>query len=606
MISKRRAVAPPFLAALLAGVLLFAGSPAARAQVSPGPLSTPHEALDGPTECFKCHAGTMAKTGMDERCLACHTEIAWMREQNRGAHTSGRLGTKECVSCHPEHGGRDFKLVVWDGGAPEKIDHQAKTGFALEGKHAVAQCAKCHTPANQKSGATPLIRRKDKTASWLGLETACEKCHVDFHRGQLGKDCAHCHDARDWKKPPTFDHAKSQFPLTGSHLKVECAKCHLAPAVVKEQDEKGQPLAQWKPLPHAACNDCHKDPHEGRFKDPCSKCHNTSAWLNFNKGGFNHDLTKYPLRGKHAAVECASCHDRTKAFGPKPKFAACTDCHIDVHAGKATLLAKVVDCASCHTVDGFEKPAYTVAAHAQSKFPLVGRHQAADCRKCHVRLADTPAVRTAWGPARVLMRPGFARCTPCHFDPHRGRFEPAGARPHKPGCADCHGMDGFAPSLYDTRKHATCVFPLNGAHQAVSCQTCHAELKSVPSGASLPADSLKIRALHFDNPRRKCVDCHESPHGKQFAWRKDHGVCEGCHDDRAFVPAAKFDHGKDARFRLEGAHLKAPCSGCHSPQKDASGKNFTIYRPTPMNCESCHAAGLRDSTAVPRPKGKTS
>jgi len=590
--------------ALLAVILLAAllpGRDEAWAQVSPGPLSAPHAAIDGATQCFQCHAAKIGKTGMDAQCLACHTEIGWMKTRNRGTHA--RLADKECVSCHPDHGGRDFKLVVWESGTPEKFDHH-KTGYVLEGKHAVAQCAKCHKAELQKSGATPLIRKKDKSASWLGLETACQSCHADPHRGQLGLQCEHCHDPKAWKPAQGFDHAKSQFPLTGAHVKVECAKCHLAPQVVTVQDDKGQPVPQWKPLPHGLCTDCHKDPHEGRFKDPCTKCHNTTSWMTFNKGGFNHDQTHYPLRGKHVTVECASCHDKTKAFGPKPKFALCTNCHKDAHAGKGTLLGKVVDCAPCHTVDGFDKPAYTVAAHAQSKFPLLGKHLATACAKCHARLDDSPAVRTAWGPARVVLRPASARCTPCHFDPHIGRFEPAGARAHKEGCVACHGMDAFVPSRYDGRMHADCVFPLNGAHQAVACQTCHTELKAPPGPSSMPADSVHIRALHFDNPRRKCVDCHESPHGKQFAWRKDHGVCEGCHDDRAFVPAPKFDHNRDARFKLEGAHEKTPCIGCHVPQKDASGKSFTIYRPTPMNCESCHAAGLRDSTAVPLPGAK--
>jgi hypothetical protein len=588
------------LTIVLAAFLLL-GSGAARAQVSPGPLSSPHASLDGTTQCFQCHARTMAKSGMDARCLACHTEIEWMKTRNRGTHA--RMNGKACASCHPDHGGRDFKLVVWESGTPEKFDHE-KAGYRLEGKHAAAQCAKCHRTELQKSGAAPLIRKKDRAASWLGLETTCDKCHADVHRGQLGAQCQKCHDSRAWKPAPAFDHGKSEYPLTGAHQKVECAKCHLAPAVATVKDDKGQPVAQWKPLPHALCTDCHKDPHEGRFKDACTKCHNTAAWNSFNKGGFNHDATRYPLRGKHVTVECAACHDRAKAFGPKPRFALCTDCHKDLHAGKATLLGKVVDCAPCHTVDGFDKPVYTVQAHAQSRFPLAGKHRTTTCEKCHPRLADVPAVRTAWGTARVLMRPAAARCTPCHVDPHAGRFEPGGARAHKDGCVSCHGMDAFVPSRYDTRMHADCVFPLTGAHQALPCQTCHAELKNVPSPSSMPADSARIRALHFDNPRRKCLDCHENPHGKQFASRNDHGACEGCHDDRAFVPASKFVHDRDSRFKLEGAHARTLCAGCHVTRKDASGKDFTLYRPLPMNCEGCHAAGLRDSTAVPLPKAK--
>ena len=603
MNSRRRIDSIPHLALLLFAFLCFAGPNAARAQVSPGPLSTPHEKLDGPTECFQCHAGSTAKNGMDARCLTCHTEIGWMQTAARGTHS--KLEGKECVSCHPEHGGRAFQLIVWDGGAPEKFDHQ-RAGFVLEGKHAAAKCNSCHKPELQKSGAVTLIRKQDHATSWLGLEPACDKCHAEPHRGQLGLKCADCHVPKAWKPAPGFDHAKATFPLTGAHLKVLCAKCHLDPRVATTVDAKGLPVAQWKPLPHDACISCHKDQHEGRFKDACAKCHTTAGWKVFNKTSFNHDMTKYPLRGKHAAVDCAKCHDPKKAASAKPLFAACTSCHKDIHAGKATLLGLVVDCASCHTVEGFDRPSYTAAAHAQSKFPLVGRHAATECQKCHVKLADTPAVAAAWGAARVVLRPSFARCVPCHLDPHAGRFEPAGARAHKRGCLDCHSPVAFHPSSYDSRMHAGCVFPLNGAHQAVPCQNCHAELK-IPAGtSSMPADFARARVLHFDNLRRHCVDCHENQHGKQFAARKDKGDCQGCHDDRAFSPATKFVHNRDARFKLEGAHATTPCASCHVPQKDSTGKKFVIYRSTPNTCEACHAGGVRDSSVISpqRPKNR--
>ena len=87
MNSRRRIDSIPHLALLLFAFLCFAGPNAARAQVSPGPLSTPHEKLDGPTECFQCHAGSTAKNGMDARCLTCHTEIGWMQTAVRGTHS---------------------------------------------------------------------------------------------------------------------------------------------------------------------------------------------------------------------------------------------------------------------------------------------------------------------------------------------------------------------------------------------------------------------------------------------------------------------------------------------------------------------------------------
>ena len=589
--------------ALLLALLLCPWRDAAWAQVSPGPLSAPHASIDGTTQCFQCHASGSSKSGMDARCLACHTDIGWMKARNRGFHAP--LGPKECASCHPDHGGRAFQLVVWDTGAPEKFDHR-RAGFVLVGKHATLECRSCHKPALQKSGAAPLIRKKDRAASWLGLETACASCHADPHRGQLGTTCTSCHGQNAWKPAAGFDHARSAFPLTGEHAKVECAKCHATAAVATARDAKGEPIPQWKPLPHGDCVSCHKDPHSGRFPGACSKCHVTAGWHQIGKQNFNHDLTRYPLRGKHAAVACTSCHDPKKPGSDKPKFARCTDCHQDAHAGKATLLGEAVDCAACHTVEGFDRPTYTVEAHTRSKYPLLGRHAAAACEKCHVTLASTPAVVAGWGKSRVVMRPIHATCASCHADPHRGRFEPAGVRPHKESCLFCHGMDTFHPSKYDGALHLTCVFPLQGAHRAVPCQACHEELKAPASGASLLADSSRLRPLHFDNPRRLCADCHANPHGDQFAHRRDKGACDGCHDDAAFAPAPKFDHNRDARYKLEGAHLKTPCASCHVPHRQADGHNAAIYRPLSSRCEGCHAGGVRDTMRTQQGSGRSS
>ncbi len=592
---RSRLRATSLAAVLVLAALALPWHGAARAQVSPGPLAAPHAAFDGTTQCVRCHTPGAPKSGIDARCLACHTEMAWMKSHRRGYHAT--VAAKACASCHPDHGGRDFQLVIWEAGASEKFDHR-QAGWVLQGKHATLACRSCHKPELQKSPAAALIRKRNRAASWLGLETPCASCHADPHRGQLGTSCTNCHGQTAWKPAAGFDHARSAFPLTGEHAKVECAKCHATEAVAHDRDAKGQLVPQWKPLPHAACVACHKDPHAGRFPGACAKCHVTTGWHTVGKSGFNHDLTRYPLRGRHVAVTCASCHDPKKAWGEKPKFGRCADCHADAHAGTATLLGQVADCAPCHTVDGYDRPAYTVTRHAQSKYPLLGRHAVTPCAKCHAKLPERPDVVARWGSARVVLRPVFTACAACHTDPHRGRFEPGGARAHPDGCLACHGMAGWRPSKYDGRMHADCVFPLQGAHQAVPCQACHEELKLAPAPESLRADSASVRALHFDNPRRRCVDCHASPHGTQFAERKDKGACEGCHDDRAFVPAPRFVHNRDARYRLEGAHLRTTCAGCHLARRDAAGHTFTLYRPLPTRCESCHAGGVPDSTRL--------
>ena len=589
----------PLLVLLLALVSpLLPEHGVARAQVSPGPLAAAHADLDSPLQCLRCHGKGGSQADMDARCLACHKEVAWMRTASRGFHA--RVTAKNCASCHPDHGGRDFQLVVWDEGAAAKFDHR-RAGFVLEGKHAQLACATCHKPALQKSPAAAMIQKKNRAASWIGLETACADCHADIHRGQLGPKCARCHTQAAWKPAPGFDHARSDFALTGAHAKVECLKCHAAPPFVKEHDAKGQPLAEWKPLPHADCAPCHRDPHAGRFKGACAKCHVTSSFSVISREGFNHDQTRYPLTRKHAQVACERCHDPAHGgFGPRPKFAACADCHADPHNGTATLAGKPADCAACHDLGGFTASTYTVAAHRQSAYPLDGAHATADCAACHRKLAPGDAGAAALGAARVLIRPAHAACVDCHGDPHRGRFRAPGPRARTADCLACHDMLAFAPARFDARMHQDGDFKLEGAHLSVPCQACHEELKAPRSKSSLLAAAAALRPLTFESKRRLCADCHANPHGGQFEHRKDRGACQGCHGVDAFVPADRFNHDRDSRFRLEGAHRRTPCASCHAAATDASGRRFVSYVPTPTRCEACHAGGVRDSLAVPR------
>ena len=570
----------------------------ARAQLSPGPLSEAHRSLEGVTQCFQCHERGAGVA--DARCLACHTEIGWLRARSRGLHGSAQ--STPCAKCHPDHAGRAFQLVRWDEGAPERFDH-GRAGFALEGRHGKLRCAECHQPRFQKSGGAALIRKRDRAASWLGLERACASCHADPHRGQLGAACTDCHGQQAWKPAGGFDHAKTAYPLTGLHAKVECAKCHQSPRLELATDAQGKPVPRWKPLSHADCLSCHRDPHASRFPGACAKCHTTQGFRVFDAKNFDHERTRYPLRGRHATVACAKCHDPKLAGGPKPAFDRCDRCHRDAHAGLATLAGRPADCVACHTVQAWKPSTYSVSAHQASAYPLEGRHALVPCAKCHPQGADSLAARP--GNARVQLRPARARCLDCHTDPHRGRFEAGGARAKAAGCRTCHTMEGYRPTLVDAAAHARLGYPLEGAHRAVPCQGCHAELKvaspaagvAVPAGARGvdPAGSGPGRALLFADAASTCDGCHSSPHGDQFKGRRTPvkggpagDACDACHGLETFTPANRFDHEKDSAFRLTGAHAKVRCEGCHKSSRNAQGRSFVVYKPTPARCEDCH------------------
>jgi hypothetical protein len=586
----------PVLPALAGAAILLAaaawGAGEAAAQLSPGPLAEAHRDLDRTAACFQCHARG-GKSQMDQRCLDCHTEVSWLRERGRGLH--GREARAECASCHPDHAGREFQMIRWEEGSPEGFDH-ARAGWTLEGKHAETECRDCHQPKFQRSAAAAQLRRKDRGKSWLGLETACASCHEDVHRGQLGDDCARCHDVRAFRPAPGFDHERTRYPLTGRHAEVECARCHLAPTLALAHDAQGKPIAQYRPLPYQECTPCHRDPHAARFGPRCASCHDTRGFHSINARGFDHNLTRYPLRGKHAAVACEKCHDAKTAWGKKPPFANCGSCHRDAHAGQATVAGRAADCAACHGVVGFRPSTFTVAQHAASTYPLEKAHTRAECAGCHVRRG--PQATAELGPARVVMRPAAARCQDCHADPHRGRFEPGSRRARAGGCRACHGMEVFRPSLYDAAAHSGSGFALDGAHRATPCQMCHAELKSTAPSSTLRSAAAR-RAVDFTDASSRCTDCHASPHGDQFAGRRDRGACESCHDVARFAPAVRFDHDRQASFALDGAHARAACGSCHRSVKDASGRARVIYRPLSGRCETCHSAAPAARSRAP-------
>lgn len=638
-------------------------------QISPGPLARAHHALEGALKCTECHAG--GKKALSSQCTNCHRDIAWLADRRLGFHGREARGG-ECASCHPDHAGEGFALVQWPEGSPERFAH-GRTGWELEGSHREVPCTKCHAEQFRISPAARLSARK-APGGWIGLDRACASCHTDVHRGALGSDCTKCHDAGKWKMTPGFDHSRTRYPLDGEHTTVACDKCHLDARVATQRDSTGHLIPVFRPLPHDQCSDCHRDPHAGRLGPECARCHTTRGFSTIERDRFDHDRTRYPLRGRHVSVACAGCHDFRKPEGKKPPFATCTACHADAHGGTATLAGKVVDCAACHSVDGFMPATFTAAQHQATRYPLDGKHRTARCSACHGKESGTAASR--WGTSRIVIRPAFAACrschgedhgsqlagrtgggdcadchavagwTPsrfdraahaklrlpldgrhgeipcsachaanrpglppvtltaatlgrakvvlqvseiecssCHLDPHRGRFASAGPQGKAWGCPACHTAAAFRPSTVDVAAHANYGFPLGGAHRAVPCLVCHKEMKAAGGKrSSLVAGGATIAPETFD-ASGVCADCHQNPHGDQFARERGGARCDRCHGDDAFAPASRFDHDRDASFALKGAHEKVPCGRCHAAGPAGTGP---IYRPVSGRCESCH------------------
>ncbi len=563
---------PSLLPRFLPFLLLTMFPVVVSAQLSPGPLSAAHSALEGPTKCTECHEFGVAEPQL--KCVNCHTEIRDRLRENRGYHAryaSLKGRGQDCALCHAEHFGRDHQLVYYAQGR-DAFDH-GETGYPLEGRHAGLACNKCHNGHNVSPAVLAELKVQDPARTLLGLPRTCAGCHEDQHRGQLGQDCASCHSFETWKKAAGFDHARTDFPLTGKHASVECGKCHKAGP---------EGAAQYKGL-GTACADCHTDPHKSAFPGACDQCHQTNNWnARLAPASFDHSKTDFPLKGKHAATDCRKCHDGVD-FSRPIAHTTCADCHRDdPHGGQFNGRPGGSDCAACHVEDHFVPSTYGVAEHMLSGYPLEGKHRTVKCVDCH-----RPA-----GP-NAHYRLAHDQCRACHTDAHAGQF--AGS-PHQDRCDDCHTVDRFQPATFTAAAHEKTAFPLAGAHRAVSCVDCHSSRAieehaphaagdaSHPAAAGLPG---KLDLFHF--PALACYTCHSSPHGDQFlppATSSEY-VCADCHTDRSWTRLAPFDHGR-TEFALEGAHREVACGGCHHRPDSATGVRGVRFDKADTQCAGCH------------------
>jgi hypothetical protein len=321
--------------------------------------------------CKDCHSDPKFK-GAPTACVACHR-----KDDNKKGH-HGKFGDK-CESCHTD---RDWKTV--------KFDHDRDTKYALKGKHRLAKCASCHTG----------FLYKEKTP------TTCVACHRSDdqklgHKGRFGDKCESCHVEKDWKIV-TFDHDRdTKYRLRGKHIQAKCSACHTG--------------ILYKEKLSTTCYACHEkdDKHKGQEGKKCESCHNERNWKDAK---IDHGLTKFPLLGKHAKVECKKCH-LTPAF--RDAKTACIACHKKEDKHKLKLGPA---CEQCHNAHDWKR--WDFDHDRRTSFKLDGKHKGLDCHACH----KTPSER------KITLA---GTCVSCHEDEdvHQGNF---GRQ-----CERCHVSSSF-------------------------------------------------------------------------------------------------------------------------------------------------------------------
>jgi len=499
--------------------------------------------------------------------------------------------------------------------APRSAAAQLMSPGPLSSAHADIDgddnCGKCHQSGKQVVDSLcldchkDLERRLDAGTGLHGREykgKACETCHVE-HIGRKTKLIRWPGGSQD-----KLDHDLTGWKLKDAHVGPKCVDCH----------KQKQPSGKTSFLgAKTKCAGCHKDPHDGRFGFDCAGCHGEKKWETVDLDKFDHKRTRYPLTGKHAAVDCEKCHG-TPAKWKGIEFDTCDRCHQDPHKGKL----EPTPCAECHDTrswKGAEKkirrnhPRLSLKnGHAKVKCKTChdrginkGPSKGDDCVDCHkavheakfgnscatchktiewlglpeeigreahgktsyplagkhkqVACADCHSPKLA--PAKRYRQLTFDRCAACHQDVHEGRLTEHGGG----ACETCHGVGGFTPTRFGVAAHAKTAMPLEGRHAATPCSGCH---------------KGKRPRLDLTVAKQACADCHANPHGDQFATEMADGGCAHCHTPIAWGQA-KIDH---SIWPLTGAHQRTRCDQCHG---DASGDAAT-YRGVPRDCEGCH------------------
>lgn len=576
--TTERSRAPWWPAGAVAALLALLAAQPSAAQLSPGRLARAHAALEGASHCLDCHA---AGKGVDPgRCLECHSLLRQRIAEGKGLHAGSDY--RPCHRCHIEHHGEGFELVFWGEAGTEGFDHR-DVGYVLEGAHSRLACRSCHKPELIRQADLLRRHQKDLHRTYMGLETTCLSCHNDPHGEQFqDRGCTDCHDQTAWKPAPGFDHATTRYPLTGAHTRVACDRCHPAEATAGD----GAGRLRYRGVTAEWCGDCHRDPHAGRLGRSCRSCHHTGSWNAGELESFEHDRTRYPLRGRHREAACRSCH-RGGLLVRIAGYQRCRSCHADPHRGQLRQRPDGGACDSCHDLQGFSPPRYSVADHQQSRYPLEEAHLAVPCIACHRPLEAAalrslppaaPRLATSQQRGRVLQyRFPSTRCRECHGDPHAGALDRyMGAD----GCTACHDLGSWYTVRFD---HGRTDFLLEGRHTQVGCRDCHPRVV---------LQGRRDQMLLSDLPLT-CVGCHNDPHQGQLQPPGVDPRCTRCHTVDNWR-ASKFLHDRDSAFRLEGAHVRVPCADCHTTEI-LRDRPVVRYRPLPSSCAACHKDSILEA-----------
>jgi hypothetical protein len=322
-------------------------------------------------KCDACHSAPAYETKTPSNCSACH--------RKDDVHKNA-LGEK-CESCHAEKGWKESP----------GFNHDRDTRFPLRDRHREAKCDGCHKDP----------RFREKTPS------ACFACHErddrdKGHKGRYGEKCETCHGAKAWKTVVFVHDRDTRYLLRGKHAQAKCDACHQGMLYRDKADSQ--------------CAACHTrdDKHKGQLGNRCDTCHNEKTWRDTS---FDHNRSAFPLRDRHAGLECKQCHLTVEYKNAKVE---CVSCHSKDDRHKERLGPR---CEQCHNARSWKTVDFD--HNLRSQFKLAGAHVKVACVACHTQPVQ----------GKLVLRSDCASCHQKADDVHLGTL---GTQ-----CERCHASDNW-------------------------------------------------------------------------------------------------------------------------------------------------------------------
>jgi hypothetical protein len=513
--------------------------------------------------CKACHTAPWEAETMDDRCSACHTDVAVEVKDPASIH--GRMlqinPGAACRSCHPEHKGSDALLTILEGW---RFPHDV-SGFSLKGHQLTARkepflCADCHGEDVTKFD-----------------QLTCRECHVDMdisfmldHHFAFGENCLECHDGVD-RYGKGFDHNIFPFKLDGKHAAVKCAQCHVMTTTINAMQATSQD-----------CFSCHEkdDPHQGSLGPDCVSCHSPDGW---QITSFDHNRSVFKLNGAHSQVVCEKCHINGVFKGTPMN---CFSCHkqMDAHMGQLGTA-----CETCHNAKAWMPALFD---HNTTGFRLTNSHMNVDCRSCHVNgvFKNTPT-----------------DCFSCHAgkDAHAGHYGR--------DCGICHQPTNWSDAAFD---HNATAFPLMDKHAGLNCDSCHKN--GIYKGTPKDCQSCHAKDdIHNGQLGINCSICHVPSawnnstfdhNSSAFPLTGEHTklVCTQCHQSMQYkIPTDCASCHIEPVFHA--GMFGTNCEQCHN----SSGWSSAVFSgPHPVElgqnlldhhgatCRTCHTTTVNEFTCL--------